>query len=180
MKSIGLSEDSSFVPTLINYYPLPDINFNEDCLKNNNNDPSLGAVNLYICYTLDRWSRDLNADFILGNCLFESIKLTKNADPDSCSGFALTDGSMGKNVIIFGAGMSSSVHIDKKNKDILIPGEGPTQGLDDTTLTAEAKYPENFTQSNRKFVLSLHYNGSGSFLFKAKDSELKKVSVVFR
>ena len=65
MKSIGLSEDSSFVPTLINYYPLPDINFNEDCLKNNNNDPSLGAVNLYICYTLDRWSRDLNADFTL-------------------------------------------------------------------------------------------------------------------
>ena len=26
--------------------------------NNNNNSPSLGAVNLYICYTLDRWSRD--------------------------------------------------------------------------------------------------------------------------
>ena len=34
------------------------------------------------------------------------------------------------------------------------------QGLDDTTLTAEAKYPINFKQSNRKFVLSLLYNGS--------------------
>ena len=41
--------------------------------------------------------------------------------------------------------MSSSVHIDKKNEDILILGEVPTQGLDDTTLTAEAKYPINFT-----------------------------------
>ena len=39
---------------------------------------------------------------------------------------------MGKNVIIFGADMSSSVHIDNRNKDILILSEGPTQGLDDT------------------------------------------------
>ena len=37
--------------------------------------------------------------------------------------------------------MSSSVHVDNKGKDISILGEGPTQGLDDTTLTAEAKYP---------------------------------------
>ena len=28
--------------------------------------------------------------------------------------------------------MHSSVHIDNKNKDILILEEGPTQGLDDT------------------------------------------------
>ena len=43
--------------------------------------------------------------------------------------------------------MGSSVHIDKKNKDMLLFGEGPTQELDDSTLTAEAKYPINFTQS---------------------------------
>ena len=35
--------------------------------------------------------------------------------------------------------MSSSLHIDNKKKDILILGEGPTQGLDDTTLTAEKR-----------------------------------------
>ena len=44
---------------------------------------------------------------------------------------------MGKNVIVFEADMSSYKYIDNKNKDILIPGEGPTQGLDNTTLTAE-------------------------------------------
>ena len=33
--------------------------------------------------------------------------------------------------------MSSSVHVGNKTKNILILGEGPTQGLDDTTLTAE-------------------------------------------
>ena len=38
--------------------------------------------------------------------------------------------------------MSSSVHIDNKNKEILILGEGPTERLD-ITLTAEAKYPIN-------------------------------------
>ena len=44
--------------------------------------PTLGAVNLNTCYTLDRWSRDLNTNFTLGNCLFGSVELTKNADLD--------------------------------------------------------------------------------------------------
>ena len=43
---------------------------------------------------------------------------------------------MPRNVIIFGADMSSSVHVDNERKEILILGEGPTQELDDTTLTA--------------------------------------------
>ena len=43
--------------------------------------------------------------------------------------------------------MSSSVHVDNKGKNILIPGEGPTQGLDDTLLTVEAKYSINFSRS---------------------------------
>ena len=39
-----------------------------------------------------------------------------------------------KMLLFFWADMSSSVHINNKNKDILILGEGPTQGLDDTKL----------------------------------------------
>ena len=78
--------------------------------------------------------------------------------------------------------MSSSVHVDTKNKEILVLGEGPTQGLDHTTLTAGAIYPINFTKPNKRFALSLHYNGSNNFLFvnatkiyqfKAKTSEIK-------
>ena len=53
----------------------------------------------------------------------------------------MKDGSTGKNVIIFRANMSWPVHFDNKNKDILILGEGATQGLDYTTSTAEGKYP---------------------------------------
>ena len=77
--------------------------------------------------------------------------------------------------------MSLSLHIDNKNKVISILGEGTTQGVDDTTL-AEAKYPIDFTQSERRLVLSLHCNRSSSFLFtdatkiyqfKVTDSEIK-------
>ena len=100
---------------------------------------------------LSPWLRILNIDFTLKNCFFGSVKLTKNANPerywysgysigfDSCSGFSSTAGSMGKNVMIFGSNMSSTVNIDNKNKNISILGEGPTQALDDTTLTAKSK-----------------------------------------
>ena len=97
-----------------------------------------------------------------------------------------TLGANVKDVIIFGGDMTSSVNIDDKNKDILILDEGLTQGLDDTTLTAEAKYPFNFTQPRKRFVLSLHYNGGSSFLFvnitkickfKTKDSEVKDFTI---
>ena len=74
---------------------------------------------------------------------------------------------MGKNVIIYRADMSSFAHIHYKNKDILILGERTRDGLDDATLTAEAKYPINFTQPRKRFVINLHYNGSNSFLFNA-------------
>ena len=40
--------------------------------------------------------------------------------------------------------MSSSMHANNKNKDILILGKGQTKGLDNTSLTAEAEYSINF------------------------------------
>ena len=63
----------------------------------------------------------------------------------------------------------------------MILGEGPTQGLDGTTLTSEKKYSINFTVTGMKFCLSLTYNGSNSYLFvngteiikfKAESSEI--------
>ena len=76
--------------------------------------------------------------------------------------------------------MSSSTKIDNRKKDILILGKGPTQELEHT-LSAEKMYSLNFTEHNKKFCLSLHYNGANSYLFvngkeihkfKAKDSEI--------
>ena len=85
-----------------------------------------------------------------------------------------------QNILIFGVDISSSVHIDNKDKNILVLGIGPTQGLEHT-LTAEKMYSLNFTVTNKMFCLYLHYNGANSYLFvngteiykfKAKDSEI--------
>ena len=84
-----------------------------------------------------------------------------------------------RNLILFGVDMSSSPHIDSK-KDILILGKGTTQGVEHT-LTAEKMFSINFTDHNKKFCLSLHYQGANSYLFvngteiikfKAKYSEI--------
>ena len=161
-KSIGMSEKiienitksySNFALTFVDHHLLPDMNFNGHCLIKNISIPNK-VIYLYITYTLGSQLRNLNTNFTLSNCLFGSVKLTTNPNLDkynytkytgcsigfdSRSEFLFTDGSYGKNVIIFGADMSSSVHVDNKGKDILILGEGPTQGLDDIILTTEAK-----------------------------------------
>ena len=151
------------------------------------------VMNLYIAYELNIWLQDLNAEFTLKDCLFGNIKITKNTDPDKFSypgygiGFdshlvySIPNFDWGKNSIIFGVDMSSSVHTDNKNKDILILSKGTIRGLYNTTLTAEAQRSINFSRSGRKFCLSLNYNVSTSFLlanatkiyqFKAKISEI--------
>ena len=68
---------------------------------------------------------------------------------------------LGKNVI-FGADMSWSVPIDNKKKDFLILDKN---GLYDTKLTAKKEYSINFTEKQRKFCFSLHYNRSKSYIF---------------
>ena len=66
-------------------------------------------------------------------------------------------------------------------KRVLVLGEDLTQELYDKTLTAEKSYSINFTENNKKFCLSWHYNGTKSYLFvdgteihkfKAKDSKI--------
>ena len=56
---------------------------------------------------------------------------------DRRGSFSFPGGRFGQNVIIFGADMNSSIHIDNKKKDKLILGLGPTQGLGEDSLTAE-------------------------------------------
>ena len=79
------------------------------------------------------------------------------------------------------------MHVDIKEKDILIIGDGVTQVLYGTLFIAEGKYSINFTQSNRNFCLGLYYNMSNSLLFvnatkmyqfKTKYSEIKNIYCV--
>ena len=52
-------------------------------------------------------------------------------------------------------------------------GDLLVQGINDTTLYAEKIYSQNFTQPNKNFVLSLHYNDNNSYLFVNGKQELK-------
>ena len=129
----------------------------------------------------------------LANALFAAIKLTKNADIDKYKHFGYgigfdekgfyshPSGETRRNVIIFGADISSSVHVDNKGKDILILGKYAIQRLGEYSLSAEKMYAINFTKINTKFCLSLHYNRGNTYLsvnatkihkFTAKDSEI--------
>ena len=121
------------------------VKFNGNLLKQDkvtcNHRP---IVNICIIYRLTPDTKD--SSVTLQNFLFGAVKLTKNADIvkykysgygigfDSRGSFTHPSGGYRRNVIIFGADMSNSAH---NKKYILIIGKRPTQGLDNTTLTAE-------------------------------------------
>ena len=124
--------------------------------------PHKNVVNIYIVYEIISNYKDINYP-TLENCLFESVKLTKNADMDKYGYFGYGIGfdrqssfsignETGKNVIIFGVDMSSSTKIDNRKIDILILGKVPKQGLEHT-LSAEKMYSINFTKKITKSVL---------------------------
>ena len=179
-------------PNLDYYGTKTRVEFNGGCLKQDKVTFNHGkVVNIYIVYEI---SKSINiSDYpTLENWLFGAVSLTKNADIDKYkySGYGIgfdrhgffshPSGGTGRNVIIFGVDMSSSTKIDNREKYIFILGKGPQQGLEHT-LSAEKMYSINFTENNKKFCLSLHYNGANSYLFvngieiykfKAKDSEI--------
>ena len=186
------ASNHSITPEL-NYYGIKTREeFNGSCLKQDKATPNHGAiVSIYIVYEISK-NYNISSYPTLENGLFGAVSLTKNADIyqykysgygigfDRKGQFSFSNG-FGRNCIIFEADISSSAHVDNKKKYILILGQGPTQGLDGTTLTAEKLYSINFTENNKKFCLSLHYNSDNSYLlvngkeihkFKAKDAEI--------
>ena len=105
------------------------VNFDGYCLKQDKITFTHGKiVNINIVYEINLWNYVDSSDPRLGNSLFGAVKLVKNADIDKCkySGygigfdtkgtFSFPTGEFGKNVIISGADMSSSVHADNKKK----------------------------------------------------------------
>ena len=76
---------------------------------------------------------------------------------------------------------SSSILIkEKKIKGILALGEGPADGLDDTTITVKGKYSVIITKSRKKICFSfLYVNVMEIYQFKAKDSEIKAYPLCF-
>ena len=156
-------------PVLLSYLDTKmRVKFNGNCLKQDKITYTHGkVVNIYIVYEIFSYSFGDNYP-TLENCLFGAVNLTKNADIDKYrysgyrggfdrkGSFSLPGGNRyGKNTIIFGADMNSSIHVDNKEKDILILGIGPTQGLGEHSLTAKKIYSINFSRGGKKVLFKL-------------------------
>ena len=172
---------------------LPDINAGDDVyvyLSGNHFQEDIPSfnndiINIYCVYKLDPISSSRDNTFTVQNALFGSMQITKNADTSKYKykgyGICFDGGGMlsigninkGRNVLIFGVHESSLVHTNNKANNIFIMGDGFVQGINDMTLYAEKICSQNFTQPNKKFVLSLHYNDNDSYLFINGKQELK-------
>ena len=143
-------------------------------------------INIFIVYEISK-NYNISSYPTLENCSFGAVSLTKHVDivQYKYSGygigfnrkgeFSFGSNGFGRNVIIFWAGMSSSVHANNRTKNILVLGKDSIQRLNNTTIYAEKLYSINFTKTNTKFCLSLHYNGANSYLF-GNGTKIKKNS----
>ena len=138
------------------------VRFNGICLKQDKiTYTHRKTVNIYIvCEIIKNYG--ISSYSTLENGLFGVIALIKIIDIDEYqySGYGIgfdrkgkfsVGNGFGRNCIIFGTDITSSVHVDNKEKDIVIVVEEPTQGLDGTTLTFERIYSINFIENNKKF-----------------------------
>ena len=161
---------------------------NKIIIPNNNN-----AINIYCVYKLDPIASSRDTSFTIQNALFGAMQITKNDTNNSKNNYkgygicfdersqfshTITEGSFahttsGRNVLFFGADMSFSAHAINRANHIYLMGEGLTQGINDTTINVEKNYHRNFTDPDKKFVLSLHYNADNSYLFVNGRQELK-------
>ena len=194
----GIEDTKTNLPEIKNdgrtYVYLQGNYFKQNNLVNTNTDKvvSIGVINIYNVYKLDPIASSRDTTFTIQNALFGAMQITKNADTSkydykgygicfderSQFGHAITEGSRahttnGRNVLIFGADMSFSVHKTNRENHIYVMGDGFTQGIHDTTLYAEKNYYRNFTGPCKKFMLSLHYNSDDSYLFVNGRQELK-------
>ena len=94
----------------------------------------IGRSIVNICIVYNTSPKTINSNFVFKNCLFGAIKITNstNSDTDkwqysgygtgfdSKGEFAHPDGGDGKNVIIFGADLSNSIHANNKTKYVLV------------------------------------------------------------
>ena len=191
LKSVA---NSNSVPKLLIENSRFCVNFKGNYVKQDKISYLHGSVvNIYIVYSLKNRTVN-NPDFTVQNGLFGAIKITKNVNTsnysysgygicfDRNSSFSIGNINKGKNVIIFGCDMSSSIHANNKANNIYALGKYFIQGINGTTIYAERNYKINFTASDKKFILSLHYNGDNSYSFvngvqklkfKTKNSEIK-------
>ena len=195
----GIENTKKEMPILKNdarlYVCLQGNHFQQNNVLTSSNDHVINknVVNIYIVYKLDPIASSRDKSFTIQNALFGAMQITKNSTDNSKNnykgygicfdersefGHTITKGGFihttdARNVLIFGAGMSFSVHATNRANHIYLMGTGLTQGINDTSIYAEKKFYRNFTDFGQKFMLNLHYNGDDSYLFVNGRQELK-------
>ena len=128
------------------------------------------VINIYCVYKLDSIASSRDTSFTIQDALFGAMQITKNAtdnsknnykgygicfDQGSQFGHTMTEGGRthitnGRNVLIFGADMSFSIHRTNRANHIYIMGDGPTQGINDTTIYSEKNILETLQRTECK------------------------------
>ena len=161
--------------------------FQQDIIAIPNN-----VINIYCFYELDPIDFSTNNEFTIQNALFGAVEITKNANTskykykgygicfDESESFRhvrkegnFNHTTLARNVIIFGADMSFSKHVNNKANNIYVMGKDYIQKINDTIIYAEKMFYRNFTDPGKKLKLSLHYNSDNSYLFVNGREELK-------
>ena len=130
------------------------------------------VINIYCVYELDPIDFSRSNEFTNQNAFFGAIEITKNANASKYKykGYGICfDGSeeftqvqkegnfnhtmSARNVIIFGADMSFSKHVNNKANNIYVMDKDYIQKINDTTIYAEKMFYRNFTDPGHKFIL---------------------------
>ena len=160
------ASNHSITPELSYYGIKTRVKFSGSCLKQSKAAYNHGTiVNIYIVYDISK-NYNISSYPTLENCLFGAASLTKYVDIDQYkySGYDIgfdkkgkfsSGNGFGRNCIILGADMSSSVHANNKTKNILVLRKDFVQGLDNTRTYAEKLYSIDFTENNTKILFEL-------------------------
>ena len=120
--------------------------------------------------------RSLINNFKFKNWLFGAIIIVKNSDKEKYvyGGYRITfhsasSSSFGNdfsgNVAIFGVDNSPSSHANNRHNKFLLLREGLTYGINGSFGSPGKKVGINFSKTNTKLCLSLHYNADNTYLF---------------
>ena len=156
----AVSDSGGDLPDLKNdgrvYFYLSGNHFqqNKVIIPNNNN-----VINIYCVYELQPITASRSHTFTVQNALFGAMQITKTVDTSKNNykgygicfdgggrfGHTIKEGNFShttnaRNVLIFGADMSSSVHATNRANHIYVMGDAFVQDINDTTIYAEKNF----------------------------------------
>ena len=156
----GIENTKKEMPILKNdermYVYLQGSHFQQNNVLTSNNDHVINTnvINIYCVYKLDPIASSRDTTFTIQNALFGAMQITKNADNSKTNykgygicfdersefGHTITKGGFthttdARNVLIFGADMSFSVHATNRANNIYVMVAGLAQGYATTLFT---------------------------------------------